>query len=187
MSKIIAIVGGSGVGKSTLIKYALDNCENYIFRLLPVTDRPPRIDELNSIDKYFVDSVTFDSSVNTRKIQKFKELYGYRYGYFATDLSENKNIICEIHYRSYLKFKYGNENVVGVYVKPINIKNAIWGINNRGALKEECAIREGKLISELKEMEAMVNQGVFDAVFVNYYTEECKKHFTDLMYELLER
>ncbi len=32
MNRIVVIVGASGVGKTTLIKYVLDNNENKIFR-----------------------------------------------------------------------------------------------------------------------------------------------------------
>lgn len=185
MSRIVVIVGASGVGKTTLIKHVLDNNENKIFRLLPVTDREPRDQEINHIDKHFVDKMTFSSLVGKGKIKKYKELYGNRYGYFDEDLNKNQNSICEVYHKSYLKFKNQYKNVFGIYVRPISMEKIISGINSRGASIEECVIREKKLISELAEMELMVNQGIFDEIFINSYTDESKKDFANLICKLL--
>lgn len=184
MSKIVAIVGASGVGKTTLIQYTLDNCQNKIYKLMPITDREPRKGELDDIDKHFVTKASFDNLINRGEIREYKNLYGHRYGYLEEELSININSLCEIHYTSYLKFKKRYKNVVGVYIRPINIESAISAIYSRGATKDECMVRERNLIKEFNEMELMAGQGIFDNVFINSYREESKYAFASLIYKL---
>lgn len=186
MSKIIAIVGTSGVGKTTLIKHLMEKRNtDKLYRLLPVTDRMPRCEEKNYIDKQFVSKEIFDNLVEKGEIKKFKKLYGYRYGYLDNDINRKDNIICEVYYKSFQKFKSKNKNVIGLYIRPNNINNVILGINSRGASEYECKVREDKILDELREMEVMAQQGVFDIIFINSYTEDSKDKFVSLINKLL--
>lgn len=185
MAKIIALVGASGSGKSTLTNYLFKNYEKKLIRLLPITDRNPRENEVNNIDKIFVDTNTFDFYLENGKIKNYKSLYGNRYAYFDKDLKNSQNSICDIHYLSYLKFKKQYRNVVGIYIRPIDTKRLIVGINSRGASKEECMLRESMMRDEIEKMEMLYNQNKFDSLFVNQYDEDSKVRFLRLISNIL--
>lgn len=183
---IIVIVGISGTGKSTLIKSLFLNVTKNIYRLIPVTDRPKRKFEICGIDKHFVSKKDFDNMLAENKIGRYKELYGHRYGYLNVDLERTGVNICEVHYKSFIKFRNQYTNSIGIYIKPSELKLAIDGIRTRGASEEECLRRIKVAQVEHDEIEQLNNKGIFDITFINYFDYDSKFGFINLIDKIIK-
>ena len=86
--RLIALIGKSGSGKDTILKEVLKN-ENF-HSVVGVTTRPPRENEQEGIDYYFIDTDTFTKLLFDNKLIEATSFNGWGYGTPYSSLSANK-------------------------------------------------------------------------------------------------
>jgi guanylate kinase len=117
MNKIYALFGKSCSGKSSIESIL---SQNGFHKATSYTTRPPRNNERDGVDYYFIDNQTFE---NMRFNNEFVEYRNYkeRWYYGLTkkeiDLSiGNWVVVVDLQGLEELKEYYGKENVVGIYL-----------------------------------------------------------------------
>lgn len=176
---MIILVGTSGAGKSTLRDYVLHKDEK-AKKLIAITDRLPRMTENDGIDKFFVSSNVFQQLNQQGELCLVNEIYGHMYAFRKRDFEDDGIYLGELHYGSLNEFIKFHPNTISIYIKSQN-NNILWGLYSRGSLQEEISIRKSKQLSEVKELDYMCDQGVFDYVFNNCFTEKSKQDFYRLV------
>lgn len=178
-SLMIILVGTSGAGKSTLRDYVLHKNEK-VKKLIAITDRLPRMAESNGIDKFFVSSNVFQQLCHQDELCLVNQIYGHMYAFRKKDFEDGGIYLGELHYGSLDKFIKFHPNTISIYIRAKN-DDALRGLYSRGSSQEEISIRKSKQLSEVKELDGMCNQGAFDYVFDNSFTERSKQDFCRLV------
>ena len=76
---MLAISSPSGAGKTTICRQLLSN-ETNLSLSVSVTTRPPRPDEVDGRDYYFVSQGEFDGQVKRGELLESADVYGHSYG-----------------------------------------------------------------------------------------------------------
>ncbi|MFH1414757.1 MAG: guanylate kinase, partial [Elusimicrobiota bacterium] len=77
--KCIVISAPSGAGKTTLCSMLVKDIDNMVYSI-SVTSRPPRSNEVDGRDYFFVDESEFRSLMNEDKLLEWEMVHGYYYG-----------------------------------------------------------------------------------------------------------
>lgn len=184
-SLMIILVGTSGAGKSTLRDYVLHKNEK-AKKLIAITDRLPRMTENDGIDKFFVRSDVFQQLNHRDELCLVNEIYGHMYAFRKKDFEDGGIYLGELHYRSLDEFMKFHPNTISIYIKSRN-DDALRGLYSRGSSQGEISIRKSKQLSEVKELDYMCEQGVFDYVFNNGFTERSKQDFYGLVETIIHK
>ena len=184
-SLMIILVGTSGAGKSTLRDYVLHKNEK-AKKLIAITDRLPRMTESDGIDKFFVSSNVFQRLNHQGELCLVNEIYGHMYAFRKKDFECGGIYLGELHYGSLDEFIEFHPNTISIYIKAQN-DDALRGLCSRGSSQEEISIRKSKQLSEVKELDHMCDQGVFDFVFNNDFTEGSKQDFYGLVETIIHK
>ena len=73
-AKLIIFSAPSGAGKTSIIKYLLDNISCTEFSI-SATSRKPRDNEKNGIDYYFMSVDSFEKKIKNDDFLEFEEVY----------------------------------------------------------------------------------------------------------------
>lgn len=183
---IVILSGITGVGKSYIKKHIIEklNFKNIVI----VTTREKRADEVNGIDKHFVNEQEFQDLQKQGKTSVNFEFLENKYAYYTKDLISDENSITELHYDTIEEFKKVARNVISIYVKPKKIKLAIKQLK----LRELPSIVEKNRIREIKQqiMEFEKNKELkkmFDYIIYNDYTEKTIENVISLIKGLIEQ
>ena len=57
----------------------------------------------------------------------------------------------------------------------------------KGSSKDEIRVRQNSMLSEVKELDDLCSQGLFDYTFVNCFTEKSKQDFCNLVDMLIPK
>lgn len=132
---VFIITGPSGVGKSTLIKLLLNSLPDIHFSV-SYTTRPPRPNEENGVDYYFVNNEEFQSMIKKDKFLEWAEVHGFFYGTSLSEVEkafrEGKDLILDVDIQGASSIKRKMTDAVTVFVLPPS-----WE-----ALKERLSFRE---------------------------------------------
>ena len=182
---MIILVGTSGSGKSTLRDYVLHKNEK-VKKLIAITDRLPRMTESNGIDKFFVSSNVFQQLTHQDELCLVNQIYGHMYAFRKKDFEDGGIYLGELHYGSLDKFIEFHPNTISIYIRAKS-DDALRGLYSRGSSQEEIFIRKSKQLLEVKELDSMCDQGVFDYVFNNRFNERSKQDFYGLVEIILRK
>lgn len=179
---IVTLSGVTGTGKS-FFKDAIAK-ELYFKNLAIVTTRKKRINEIDGIDKEFVDDKEFKTLVDNKKIVVDFEFLGFKYGYRKEMLESNENLVTEVHYNTIYEIKKHAKDVFAIYIVPYDIERA------RKELKKRC-LSDRTVQERLKEMEEQIKeydsnkklQNQFDCVLINDYTDKTKSKLLQIIKE----
>lgn len=185
MSNLIVVIGLSGVGKSFLLNHLLLN-NTHIKKLLSVTTRKKRKNERNNIDKVFLSKQEFDDYKINNKLVLCSYLYGIQTAYLADSFIDNENLICELHYNSYMEFKKKYQSCVSIYIYSNKLDTIKKNILNRQCSCQEKEMRINNLRDDFSNLELLQNQkGFFDYKFTNCFDRESKDRFLILIDEII--
>ncbi len=99
LGRLILVSGISGAGKTTLIRYALENSANLIY-LITFTTRPQRLGEEDSLEYRFITADKYEEVRLYSKKWDHTEYKGFNYGanveLIRQRLAQGTNIICSI-------------------------------------------------------------------------------------------
>lgn len=182
---MIILVGTSGAGKSTLRDYVLLKNEK-AKKLIAITDRNPRMKERNGNDKFFVSTNVFQQLNHQGKLCLVNEIYGHMYAFRKQDFEGGGVYLGELHYGSLDKFMTFHPNTISIYIKSQE-EDALRGLYSRGSSQEEIFLRKNKQLLEIKELDHMRDQGAFDYVFNNDFTQKSKQDFYGLVETIIHK
>lgn len=177
---IVTLSGITGTGKS-FFKDAISKELNFK-NLAIVTTRNKRKNEVNGIDKEFVDEIKFEQLKKEGKILVDFEFLGAKYAYRKTDLISDENQVTEVHYNTIYEFKRNATKVFSVYMIPYDIERAKLELKKRELPIEIEKKRLQEIEEHIKEYSTNKDlQKQFDYVFVNDYTEKSKEKLLEII------
>ena len=177
---IVTLSGITGTGKS-FFKDAISKELNFK-NLAIVTTRAKRKNEVNGIDKEFVDEVRFVQLKKEGKIVVDFEFLGAKYAYRKSDLISDENQVTEVHYNTIYEFKKNASKVFSVYMIPYDIERAKLELKKRELPTKIEKERLQEIEEHMKEYSTNKDlQKQFDYVFVNDYTEKSKEKLLEII------
>lgn len=177
---IVTLSGITGTGKS-FFKDVISK-ELNIKNLAIVTTRPKRKNEVEGIDKEFVDDEKFERLKEEGKIAVDFEFLGAKYAYRKQYLESQDNYVTEVHYDTIYEFKKNALEVFSVYMIPYDIERAKLELKKRELPEPVEKDRLQEIEEHIKEYSTNKElQEQFDYVFVNDYTEESKEKLLEII------
>ena len=177
---IVTLSGITGTGKS-FFKDAISK-ELDFKNLAIVTTRNRRKNEINGIDKEFVDETKFEQLKKEEKILVDFEFLGAKYAYRKENILSNENQVTELHYSTIYEFKKYVKNIFAIYMVPYDIKRAKQELKNRALPLEVEKQRLQEIEEQIKEYSNNQElQKQFDYVFINDYTERAKNKLLQII------
>lgn len=129
-SKLVLVVAPSGAGKSSLVRYLLEHFPELSFSV-SATTRPPRAEEREGRDYYFIPQSVFEQKINNKEFLEWEMVYtDLYYGTLKVELSriwkEKKVPLLEIDVQGAIKLmnnaaEMGN-NICSVFLMPPSIE-----------------------------------------------------------------
>jgi guanylate kinase len=175
---IIVVTGPSGAGKTSLLKY-LPPEEFYIS--VSHTTRPPRKDEINGKDYYFINKEKFLEMIKNGEFLEWVEVFGTYYGTAKSEIekafSQNKHLILDVEVIGATRMKsYFGNSAVFIFILPPSIEEIEKRLKKRGT-EDENKIKER--IQRAKE--EIKFAGWFDYIIVNDDLEKAKDNFFSII------
>lgn len=185
-SFVIILLGLSGTGKSHLVSLISQDNNYNINRLIAITTRPKRPNEIDGVDKIFISEKQFRIAQKNGFFLFDNLVYGAHYAYRSSDFYSGDTYICELYWRKYLDFKYAlGRNCISVYIKPSNIHLLEKALIQREGDFEKAKIRICNNNNDEVELSELERQKMFDYVFVNDYTQKSDKKFQLLIDKII--
>ena len=167
MKKLIVISAPSGTGKTTIIKYLLENIPEISFSV-SACSRSKRKGEKDGIDYHFLKLEDFKNKIDQGAFVEWEEVYKNQfYGTLKVELeriwNEGKTVIFDIDVIGALNIKRQfNNSCLSVFIMPPTINDLRKRLLIRGSESEKkIEIRLNKAIQEISK-----NQD-FDKVILN--------------------
>ena len=165
---LIVYSGPSGVGKGTILKELLPKKSLKLCFSVSMTTRDPRPGEVEGKDYFFVTRDRFKKAIKNKELLEYAEFVGNYYGtpyQYVKDMTEKGyNVVLEIETKGAKQVlkKYGDENVLSIYIAPPSMKE----LENRLLARntEPLDIIKKRIATAKREMK---NLDLFDYVVVN--------------------
>lgn len=126
--KLIVFSAPSGSGKTTIVRYLLSKPELNLDFSISAASRPPREDEVDGKDYYFLSLEDFKKKIKNDEFLEWEEVYRDNfYGTLKTEVdriwASGKNVIFDIDVVGGLDIKHiYPEKTLAVFVKPPSIE-----------------------------------------------------------------
>src|SRR6202012_190367 len=140
--KLIIFSAPSGAGKTTIVHHLLSKMPELEFSI-SATTRPPRGDEKEGKDYYFISKEEFLHRIAKKQFVEFEEVYsGTYYGTLRTEIeriwNHGKTVIFDIDVEGglHLKRKYDG-TALAVFVQPPSLEVLIERLTGRGTDSDE--------------------------------------------------
>jgi len=174
MGKLIVISAPSGAGKTSIVRSLLKEIPKLSFSI-SACSRPPRKNEKEAVDYYFLDIADFKNKINKNLFLEWEEVYENQYyGTLKSELNriwkEEKTVIFDVDVEGGLNIKNEYpENCLSIFIMPPSIKSLEDRLLNRGTeSKESLQKRLSKASQEMNRSHE------FDHLIVNdNFTAAC--------------
>ena len=185
--KLIIFSAPSGAGKSTIVHHIL-NCGFNMEFSVSATSRPPRGNEVNGVDYYFLTADEFRSKIRKNEFLEYEEVYPDSfYGTLRSEIDritgESKNVVFDIDVLGGINIKKQyDEQALALFIAPPSMEVLHQRLIKRGTDSPEMiAKRIGKAEFEL----SFAPQ--FDKVVVNNDLDKAKKEAEQLIRNFLTK
>ena len=163
--KLIVITGPSGVGKGTIVNLLLQR-HSQLRVSVSATTRPPRPDETDGVDYYFLSKKDFETAILNQELLEWAEYAGNYYGTPKEKVIEQiklgNYIILEIELAGARAIANIFPEALRIFILPPSIEELEQRIRDRGSNSEDSIVKRLKIAKE--EIEA---SGEFDEQIVN--------------------
>lgn len=165
MAPLVVVSGPSGVGKSTVVRAALEQHPN-AWLSVSVTTRPPRAGETDGREYRFVSPAAFDDLVATGALLEWAEYAGNRYGTPRQPVFEQRArgvpVLLEIEVHGARQVRASAPDATLIFIAPPSEEILVARLAGRGT--EDRQAMDRRLAIAREELHAQVE---FDVVLVN--------------------
>ncbi|MGB9731504.1 MULTISPECIES: guanylate kinase [Calditerrivibrio] len=138
--KLFVVSAPSGAGKTTLCNKLLQAYDDLIYSV-SYTTRPPRFDEIDGKDYYFITVEKFKEMIDNNEFIEWAEVHGNFYGtsrrFIEENLKEGKNIILDIDPQGARQLKSKINMGIYIFIIAPSIKDLRDRLYNRRTESEE--------------------------------------------------
>ncbi len=145
--KLIIISGPSGVGKSTVVKQLIQQCELPLELSVSATTRPRRADDQAGVNYHFLADEEFQRRAANGDFLEYVEVFGRGYWYgtlkdqVSTGLNSGKWIILEIDVEGAGKVLGAYPDALTIFIHPGDLTELQRRLENRGTETTETLTR----------------------------------------------
>lgn len=162
---LFVVAAPSGAGKSSLVK-ALMELDSHVRPSISHTTRPPRGQEKDGREYFFVAPVEFDAMIAEDGFVEWAQVHGHRYGTsrkaIAQRMQEGRDVVLEIDFQGAVAIKSTFANAVLIFILPPSWEELRSRLERRGEDSPET------IELRLKNAAVEVAQvGKFDFVIIN--------------------
>ena len=165
MANLFIIAAPSGCGKTSLVEALIKKTKN-LWVSVSYTTRPPRPDEVNGINYYFISNNEFDGMVNNGAFVEHAMVFDNHYGsstkLIKDKLNEGVNVILEIDWQGARQVKENMPNAISIFILPPS-KEALLGRLQQRAQDNDAIIN--KRMSDAQNQMQHFNE--FDYLVIN--------------------
>ncbi len=169
---MIILSSPSGAGKTTLVKLISKN--KNLFTSISHTTRPPRSNEINSVDYFFIKKEVFQNMINNNEFLEnakvFDNYYGTTKNNIVEKLEEGRNVIFDIDWQGTEQIKNSklNYKLITIFILPPSKKVLHERLSNRD-MKDKLIVEE-----RMKQFDEDILQWKnYDYVVINDKLETC--------------
>ncbi len=186
--RLIIVSAPSGSGKSTIVNYLMKKHPE--FRLafsVSATSRPPRGEERNGVEYYFLTEEEFRRHIKAGDFLEYEEVYeGRFYGTLKSQVDEKLaaglNVVFDVDVKGGINIKrYYGDKALSVFIQPPSVE----ALRKRllGRATDDMAQIEERLAKAEYEM-TFASQ--FDRILINDDLETAKQEAVALLREFLK-
>ena len=165
MANLFIIAAPSGCGKTSLVEALIKNANNLCVSVSHTT-RPPRPDEVNGINYYFVSINEFEEMIKNNAFVEHATVFDNHYGsstkLIKEKLDEGIDVILEIDWQGARQVKINMPNAISIFILPPS-KEALLGRLQQRAQDNDATIN--KRMSDAKNQMQHFNE--FDYLIIN--------------------
>ena len=162
---LFVVAAPSGAGKSSLVK-ALQELDSVVKPSVSHTTRPPRGQEIDGREYFFVSAAEFDAMVQADGFVEWAEVHGHRYGTsrraIAERMQSGSDVVLEIDFQGAMAIKRIFANAVSIFILPPSWEELRSRLERRG--EDSAATIELRLHNAALEVAQV---GEFDFVIIN--------------------
>ena len=128
MSKglVVIISGASSVGKGDIRDALLADQDLHLFKSVSMTTRPPKDNEVDGVNYYFVSHKDFAKAVKHKELLEYTEFNGYYYGTpknYVEFLSKiGKNVLIEVEAQGVGPVKLNIPDAIPFFIAPSSME-----------------------------------------------------------------
>lgn len=168
--RLIVVSGPSGVGKGTVLKRVLAECDKLCLSV-SATTRPPRAEDTEGVTYYFKTKDEFKSMIDE---DKFLEWAIYNNNYYGTPiepveqkLNQGISVLLEIDVQGAMNVMKNHSDAVYIFIAPPSVETLRERLMGRASeTPEEIERRVSAAMSELDK------QDKYDYIVVNNVLDE---------------
>ena len=165
MANLFIIAAPSGCGKTSLVE-ALNKKTKNLWVSVSYTTRPPRPDEVNGFNYYFISINEFEGMIKQNAFVEhamvFENHYGSSTKLIRDKLDENVDVILEIDWQGARQVKKNMPNAISIFILPPS-KEALLGRLQKRAQDNDTTIN--KRMSDAQNQMQHFNE--FDYLVIN--------------------
>ena len=165
MANLFIIAAPSGCGKTSLVEALIKKTKNLCVSVSHTT-RPPRPDEVNGINYYFVSINEFEEMIKNNAFVEHATVFDNHYGsstkLIREKLDEGVDVILEIDWQGARQVKENMPNSVSIFILPPS-KEALLGRLQQRAQDNDATIN--KRMSDAQNQMQHFNE--FDYLVIN--------------------
>lgn len=176
---LFVISGPSGVGKSTLVREALSELDNFT-RSTSATTRPARTGEVQGKNYHFLSETEFKKMIENKQLLEWVEYCGYYYGtpvkFVEDNLSKGINVVLEIEIIGAMKVK---KTMPDAYLIFITVSDTVQLEKRLRKRATEC---ETVILNRIeKAKEEMKYEKYYDCIIINNNYNEALKNLLHVL------
>lgn len=135
MSNLIVISAPSGTGKTTVIACLLEQNPSLV-RAITCTTRPPRGQEVNGADYFFLSSEEFERKIKAGEFLEWARVHGYLYGTLRKVcrdiLAQGKDVVLNVDVQGALNIKKIDPHAILIFLSPPSLEALEERLKGRG-------------------------------------------------------
>ena len=176
---MVILSSPSGAGKTTLVK-KISLANNFQISISHTT-RPPRTNEINGEDYFFVNKDKFEVLVKKKEFLEYAKVFENYYGSskqaVIKNLDNGKNVIFDIDWQGseQIKKKKLNYKLITFFILPPSRKVLFERLSNRD-------MKDKNIVERMKQFDQdILHWKNYDFVVINDELEKCYYEITNLL------